>query len=591
MKKLTIIILSTVVIASAFIIYSRVDQKVVVSTSSKDTSSVAPPFMVYEHSAWVDSVLNSLTPDERIAQLIVVAAYSNRGEEHRKEILKLINDQKVGGLIFFQGGPGRQAALLNEYQRAAEVPLLVAIDAEWGLGMRLDSTISFPYQMTLGAIRNNELIYDMGKEIARQLKRSGIHVNLAPVVDVNNNPANPVINYRSFGENKYNVAEKGIAYMKGMQDQNILTTAKHFPGHGDTGTDSHYALPQINHPRQRLDSLELYPFRKLIEAGAGGIMVAHLNVPALDPTVGLPSTLSKPIITGLLKEELGYKGLIVTDAMNMKGVTRSNPPGVVDKDAILAGNDMLEFTEDVPRAIAEIRKALEQGLISQDEINAKCRKMLAVKQWVKLNKYAPVEIDNIVSDLNTPAAKALNRKLIEASITVLNNKDNLIPVHKHDSLRIASVSFGVEEETVFQEALSRHREIKHFVLSKNAQQAEVAKLIEQLKPYNLIIGALHESSTRPANRLYISTPVQEMISKLSEQDNLIMAVFKNPYVLDKLKKIEQADALLITYQDNTYAEQGAAQLILGCASSNGRLPVSIGDKFSAGDGLKLNCTH
>ncbi|WP_237708846.1 glycoside hydrolase family 3 protein [Gillisia marina] len=276
--------------------------------------SIKPPeFLQYTHSVWVDSIMKTMSLEERIAQLIMVAAYSNRGEEHKQEILKQVKKHKIGGLIFFQGGPVRQVKLMNEYQAASKVPLLSAIDAEWGIGMRLDSTVSYPFQMSLGAIQNNSLIYEMGVEVAKQIKRVGLHLNFAPVVDVNNNAANPVINFRSFGENKFNVAEKGIAYMRGLQDNGVLPTAKHFPGHGDTDTDSHYALPRITHSRARLDETELYPFREIIKAGIGGVMVAHLDIPALDST-GVPSTLSKPIISGLLKDELGFQGLIVTDA-------------------------------------------------------------------------------------------------------------------------------------------------------------------------------------------------------------------------------------------------------------------------------------
>ncbi|HEX6224424.1 MAG TPA: glycoside hydrolase family 3 N-terminal domain-containing protein, partial [Chryseolinea sp.] len=340
---------------------------------SAQTAVSAPTFLQYMNHHWVDSVFKTLNTDERIAQLIMVAAYSDRDEDHKKEILRTIREQKVGGLIFFQGGPIRQSRLINEYQAESKVPLLIAMDAEWGLGMRLDSTISFPFQMTLGAVQNDSLIYQMGAEVARQLKRAGIHVNFAPVVDVNNNPGNPVINYRSFGEDKNNVARKAIAYMKGMQDNGIITTAKHFPGHGDTGTDSHYALPQINHSRERLDSLELYPFREIIRAGIAGVMVAHLNIPVLDSSAR-PSTLSKAIITDLLRNDLGFNGLIVTDAMNMRAVTASNPPGVVDRDALIAGNDMLEFTEDVVRTISEVKKAIKLGLITQKEIDEKCKK-------------------------------------------------------------------------------------------------------------------------------------------------------------------------------------------------------------------------
>ena len=267
---------------------------------AQDTIKTTPEFLKYSHSEWVDSIMQELTPNERIAQLIMVAAYSNRDKKHKQEILKLIQEQKIGGLIFFQGDPKSQVSLMNNYQQASKVPLLGAIDAEWGLGMRLDNTISYPFQMALGAIQDNELIYDMGAEIARQVKRTGLHLNFAPVVDVNNNPNNPVINFRSFGEDKYNVADKGIAYMQGMQAEHVLTTAKHFPGHGDTDTDSHYTLPQINHPLERLDSLEMYPFRKLVNAGVGGVMVAHLDIPALDST-RVPSTLSK-VKTLLLAE-------------------------------------------------------------------------------------------------------------------------------------------------------------------------------------------------------------------------------------------------------------------------------------------------
>ncbi|HYC84635.1 MAG TPA: glycoside hydrolase family 3 N-terminal domain-containing protein [Chryseosolibacter sp.] len=553
---------------------------------SASAQNVQPPFLTYRNNHWVDSVFNSLTTDERIAQLIVAAAFSNRGPEHADEIRKLITEQKIGGLIFLQGGPVREAALINDYQAISKVPLLIAMDAEWGLGMRLDSTISFPYQMTLGAIRDNALIYQMGVDVARQMKRAGIHTNFAPVMDVNNNPANPVINFRSFGENKLNVTQKGIAYMKGMQDNNILTTAKHFPGHGDTGTDSHYALPVINHPRERLDSLELYPFREIIRAGVGGIMVAHLNIPALD-TSKSPSTLSRKIITDLLKKELGFEGVVVTDAMNMKGVTASNPPGVVDKDAILAGNDVLEFTENVPRAIEEIRKAIRQGLITQKEIDDRCRKMLAVKYWVGLNKFKPILLKGMNKDLNTPEAKLLNRKLTEASLTVLNNGGDVVPLQRLDTLRIASVAFGVEKETVFQRTLSLYTEVKHFILPKTATSKQVNIVKEQLKDYNLVIGSVHDDAGRPWNRLTLPDTILTFVSELAAKPNVIFSVFKNPYVLDKIKDIEKARALIMTYQDNSNAEELTAQLIFGGIGASGQLPVTIGSKYGAGHGLEV----
>ncbi len=559
---------------------------IVIASSAQNNEHKIPEFVQYENSKWVDSIMKTLSPDERIAQLIMVAAYSNRGDEHRQEILKLIQEQKIGGLIFFQGGPVRQVRLMNEYQAYSQVPLLGAIDAEWGVGMRLDSTISYPFQMALGAIQDESLIYDMGAEIARQIKRTGLHLNFAPVLDVNNNPNNPVINYRSFGEDKYNVTRKSIAYMRGMQDQQLLTTAKHFPGHGDTDVDSHYALPQIKHSRARLDSLELYPFREVVKAGIGGVMVAHLDIPALDST-GVPSTLSRPIITTLLKEELGFKGLTVTDAMNMKGVTEGNEPGIVDKDAILAGNDLLEFTEDVPKAIEEIRKAINQGLISQKEIDRRVRKLLAVKYWVGLNNFEPTSLLNIIEDLNTPEANLLNRKLTEASLTVLKNEQEILPIKELNGLRVASVSIGADKLTPFQESLALYTKVQHFNLKNEATSTQIDSVKSMMANYDLVITGIHDDSKFPRNTIKMNDSVKAFLKQVISEKTTVVALFKNPYVMDKLDNIENAAGLIIAYQDTKNSQELAAQLIFGGLSANGKLPVSVGEKFKAGDGLEV----
>ena len=546
-----------------------------------------PDFLECTNSKWVDSIMQDLTPNERIAQLIMVAAYSNRDLKHKEEIVKLIKEQKIGGLIFFQGTAKKQVQLMNDYQLVSKVPLLGAIDAEWGLGMRLDNTISFPFQMALGAIKDDTLLYKMGEEVARQIKRTGLHMNFAPVVDVNNNPNNPVINYRSFGEDKVKVAEKGIAYMKGMQDERILTTAKHFPGHGDTDTDSHKALPQINHPFTRLDTLEMYPFKKLIDAGVGGVMVAHLNIPALDSS-GVPSTLSKKIISGILKEKLGFKGLIVTDAMNMKGVTTGNEPGVVDKKAIIAGNDLLEFTEDVPKAIAEVRKAINMGIISQKDIDEKCRKVLAVKQWVGLNNYEPLKTANIDKELNNSYAKYLQQKLVEKSLTVLKNDNEIIPLRRLDTLKIASISIGADKKTTFQESLGWYTKIDHFQLKNNATASQISVVKEKLKNYNVVIAGLHDHSKYPRNSIRYSAQVLKFIAEIAQNEHSIFSVFKNPYTLNKIENIEDAPVLIEAYQDSELSEQKAAQLIFGGFKADGKLPVSVGDKFKAGDGIETS---
>ncbi len=547
--------------------------------------NTSPPFLKHTHSNWVDSVFQSLTPEERIAQLIMVAAYSNRDAAHKQEILNLIKNYKIGGLVFFQGGPVRQASLTNAYQKASDVPLLLAMDAEWGVGMRLDSTTNFPFQMTLGAIKDDDLVYQMGKEIARQFKRLGMHFNFAPVVDVNNNAQNPVINFRSFGEDKYNVAQKGIAYMKGMQSGHVLSSAKHFPGHGDTDTDSHYALPVIKHSRERLDSLEIYPFRKIIDAGVDGVMVAHLSIPSLDDTPNLPSTLSKPIVTGLLKEELGFNGLAVTDAMNMKGVTKGNTPGTVDMKAMLAGNDLLEFTEDVPKAIEEIKKAIETGKLSQEAIDMRCRKVLAAKQWVGLDQFKPIEMAGIANEMTTPTTKLLNRKLYEASLTVLKNEQNLLPLRKLDTLKVASISLGATSQTDFQKMLSRYTQVDHFYLSEKSTKADVVR--SKLKDYNLVIVGVHDSRRFPYNRNSFSTDVNNFIGELATSGKAVFAVFKNPYVLDKLKNIHQSNGLIVTHQDNQDAEELAAQLIFGGVGASGKMPVTANQHFKAGDGLEI----
>ncbi|MEO1654689.1 MAG: glycoside hydrolase family 3 N-terminal domain-containing protein, partial [Bacteroidota bacterium] len=348
---------------------------------------------------WVDSVFNTLSEDEKIGQLFSIRAYSNKTETHYQEIEAIIKKYKVGGLTFFQGSPYQQARLTNRYQKLSPVPLMIAIDAEWGLGMRLDSTISFPHQMTLGAIQEDSIIYEMGVEIGKHCQRIGIHVNFAPVVDVNNNPYNPVIGDRSFGENKSNVARKGIAYMKGMQAQGIIANAKHFPGHGDTNKDSHLTLPVINHSRSRIDSLELYPFKSLINAGLMSTMVAHLKIPSLDSRPNLPTTLSDKVVNQLLVDELGFKGLVFTDALEMKGVANYFPPGEISLRALKAGNDVLLLPNDLGEAIRLIKAALQKNELSWDYVDKKVKKILSAKYFNGLHEYQPIPLNGIQQDL------------------------------------------------------------------------------------------------------------------------------------------------------------------------------------------------
>jgi beta-N-acetylhexosaminidase len=546
-----------------------------------------PPFLNSTGKSWVDSVFARLTPEERIGQLFMVAAYSNSDKTHIKEVVKLIKENAIGGLIFFQGGPLREARLTNEYQEISKVPLLISIDGEWGLAMRLDSTVQYPRQMTLGAIQDDSLIYEMGKEIAAECKRMGIQVNLAPVADVNNNPNNPVISNRSFGENKYNVARKAAMYMKGMQDAGVLANAKHFPGHGDTDSDSHKTLPTINQCRERMDTLELFPFRELIRQGLGSIMVAHLYVPCYDTTKNTASTLSKKVVTDLLKDTLGFKGLVFTDALNMKGVAKYFEPGEVDLKALLAGNDVLLFSGDVPKAEAAIRAAVEKGEISQDEIDSRCKKILSAKYWAGLNKKPRVNTQNLYEDLNNTRADLINRKLADASMTLLSNEHDLLPLKRLDTLKIAAVSLGYGSNTDFQAVLSDYAPVTSFSIDKDAKPNLGDSLLNQLSSFNAIILCVNNTNNNPKKDFGLTPLIKHLIDTLSTlpHKHIITDVFANPYMLSLFPSLDKSEALVLSYEWSAYTQLSSAELIFGGISSKGKLPVSISPRFKAGAGI------
>jgi len=552
--------------------------------SSENTGSRSIDWETLMHDPWVDSVMNTLTPTEKLSQLFLVTTYSNRDVAYENQLVEFVEKNRVGGVIFFQGGPVRQANLTNRLQEAANVPLFVAMDAEWGLAMRLDSTVRFPYNMALGAIAEPSLIYETGAAIARHCKRSGVHIDFAPVIDVNNNPANPVINFRSFGENREEVRWRGYEFVKGMQDEGVIAVAKHFPGHGDTGTDSHLDLPIIRHDRARLDSVELYPFRFLIDQGVGGVMVAHLNVPALD-TGGIATTLSEKVVTGLLKNELGYNGLVFTDALNMKGVTKYYDPGVVDMKAFIAGNDVLLFSEDVPKAIEEIRKAIRNGDITSEEIDMRCRKTLAAKLWVGLDHYKPVETRHLVEDLNTSMDSYLNMQLAEASLTMLNNKNGLLPLNELDTLKIACVSVGVSGLTKFQKVVSRYTGVDNFALPKTATADEVKNLQSKLLGYNLILTGLHGMAVYPRNNFGVSENELSFLQWVAASGKGVITVFGNPYLLAGIENVTSAEGLIVAYQETDFTQMTAAELIFGGIGAAGHLPVSIGDIYNQGEGF------
>lgn len=558
----------------------------VVTVSRQLSAQSHTPFIdfINQEHEWVDSVFKKLNKRERIAQMFMVRAHTNLGDAYSDSVAKVIKKQKLGGVVLFQGGPHRHADLINRYQQLSKVPLLMALDGEWGLGMRLmDSTISFPYQMALGAVQDEPLIYQMGQEVGRHFKRIGLNVNFAPDVDVNNNPNNPVINFRSFGENKFNVTRKGGAYMKGMMDAGLIITLKHFPGHGDTDVDSHYDLPSLNFTTARLDSLEMYPFRELIKQGASGVMVAHMNIPALDTTANLPSSLSKNVITGILKEQMGFRGLTFTDAMDMKGVVKYFQDGEADVRAIIAGNDVLELSENSKRAIKKVRKAIRKDRLSWNDINARVKKILAAKYWLGLNQWQVTATENLYQDLNNEQARALNQQLADAAITLLKG-DSLIRQLKPTE-RTALVSIGVDELSTFQQLLGVHFENSlHFVLPAKATSAEVAKVADELKNYKQVLVAVHDQRLRPQSKLNYSQEVNLFISELAGR-NAVFNVFANPYSIAAFPGLEDAGALVVAYQNDASFQRAVVKLITGQLKANGKLPVTINSFFKYGDGF------
>ncbi len=537
-------------------------------------------------NAWVDSVYQSMTPDERIAQLMMIAAFSNRDSTHIRDVECHVRELKVGGIIFFKGSPHKQAALTNNYQALAKVPLIIGIDGEWGLSMRLDSTPVFPRQMAIGASRDEHLMYDLGRVIGRQCKRMGIHWNFAPDVDVNNNPNNPVINDRSFGENRELVASLGIQYARGLQDEHIIASAKHFPGHGDVETDSHYGLPVVKGDRKRLDSLELYPFRALIKANVMSIMAAHLNVPAID-TTNTPSSVSKPIITGLLRNELGYEGLIITDALNMKGVADFYLPGEVAAKAFEAGNDVLLFVEDVPMAMLRIKEAIEKNEITWEQIERSCKKILAAKYWCGLNNYKPIELANLTNDLNCCETYLMTKKVIKQGIVIAKNEDKLIPLQHPEEYNIAVLSLGIAEFTAFQEMCTNYINADFYSIDKNETPQYFDSLYWiLLNKYDLLIVSLHNTSRFVSKQLGLTQNQIAFANRVfASGKKTILINHGNPYILGQFRGIKNA---IVAYEDLEEYNRASAQVLFGATKATGHLPVTVNEKFPMGIGETHN---
>ena len=534
---------------------------------------------------WVDGVYQNMTLDEKIGQLFMVQVFSDKGVAHKNEILQLIKEQHIGGVIFSKGGPVRQAKLNNELQKASKIPLLVGMDAEWGLSMRLDSTYAFPWNMTLGAIKNNALIEQTGKHIGEHCQRLGVHFNFAPVVDINTNPNNPIIGNRSFGEDRDRITQQSLAFMKGMQGAGVLANAKHFPGHGDTDTDSHKTLPTIGFTAQRIDSVEIYPYRELIKEGLSSVMVAHLNVPALEPRDGYPSSISKNIVTNILKDSLGFKGLIFTDALNMKGASNFSAPGDIDLAAFLAGNDVLLISENVKLAVAKISQALSDGLFEESRLEHSVKKILMAKYKLGLNNYQPVELENLVEDLNRLKDDLIYEKLIENAITVVKNESQVLPIKQLETKNIAYVKMGNADGTYFLNQLKKYTKVDEIKADK------LDELINKLKKYNTVIIGLHKSSDNPWRSYKFSDKELVWLYEIARTNKVILDVFANPYSLLDLKTSENIKAIIVSYQNGKVEQEKSAQLIFGAIDAKGSLPVSAGGYFKTGVGIQLKAIN
>ncbi len=548
------------------------------------TSSLfAPPSKIEnKHSStWAETTFDSLSVDERLAQLFMIEVRPTFGAKHLAAVERTIKEHKVGGVIFFKGDPTEQVKLTNKYQQMSKTKMLVAIDGEWGLAMRLSNTISYPYQLGLGSIKNEEVIYEMGKEIGRQCKRIGVHVNFAPVIDVNNNPNNPVINYRSFGEDPGNVCTKGWAYASGMQDAGIIACAKHFPGHGDTDVDSHKDLPVINHSMERLREIEFQPFQYLTSMGVMSVMTAHLYIPAIDSRKNIAVSISDKAINGILRREMGFTGLSFTDALNMQGVAKYHTDGELELKALMAGNDILLAPGDIPKAIRLMKKAMAEGRLSEEYVWNKVLKVLNYKHAMGLHEWEPLKEYGVEEDLNNTRAKYINYKLVEQSFCLAKDDNGILPIDPKNGKKILSIAIGDGSKTRFQQELMSLGNVQSMSISKNASASQFESLKNEIAAYDIAVVSLHKTSKYPPN-FGVTTTAANFISDIGKMSNTLLVNFGNPY---NLKKFTRQNSVLLAYEDQEAHQVKAAQAVFGVTAINGSLAVTVGDEYIASMGI------
>lgn len=527
--------------------------------------------------AWVSKTYSSLSQDEKLGQLFIVALYVNRGEEEINKVRNLVVNEKLGGLILMQDDAARHIALLNEFQSKSKVPMMIGMDAEWGLYQRIAAAKKFPWAMTLGAIQDKSLITEMSAKIAEDAKRMGVNWDFAPVADVNTNPNNPIIGNRSFGSEVDNVVKSALAYSAGLQNSNVLAAIKHFPGHGDTSTDSHHDLPVVSHDLKRLNEVELAPFKALTDKGIGGVMVAHLYVPALEKQPGVPASVSKSIITGLLKEKYGYKGLIITDALNMGAVAKRYKPGELDALAFKAGNDIMLFSDGVKEGKRLIQQAIDKGEISQDRVEESVKKILLTKYYLGLTQYVPKNPENINRDLNNDSHTKTVQKMYTNALTLLKDEKKLLPLNCKETYYYVPL-----EEAPYQ-TFADQLNLGTSVIVKRANE------ISSIPANSKVIVGFHKDNSTAYKPYKISDASKKVLADLSKNQNIILNIFGSAYALKDVD-ISKISTVLVAYENNDDSMTATAKALHGQTKIHGRLPVLVNDKLKAGMGMDLNPT-
>ncbi len=547
------------------------------------TGAFAQNWRVQDYShPWVDSLMRTLSFRDKLAQMMMVTTWSNQ-DANPNQIGELITKHKIGGIMFLQGSPEKQAQFTNYYQSLSQVPLFVSIDGEWGLSMRLKTLQKFPHHITLGAIENDSLICQTGYAVGLQCKALGVTMNFGPVADVNTNPRNPIIGFRSFGEEPNEVARRAALYMRGMQDAGIISVAKHFPGHGDSETDSHTDLPFIGHTRARLDSVELLPFRRTIKDGIMGVMVAHLEVPALDSTLHMPSSLSKPIVTGLLQHELGFKGLTITDALNMKGVAARYPSGLAEAEAARAGNDILLYAENVPKALDIMMEWVKEGKLDSLDLENRVRKILYFKTLVGLDHYVPVEANGVSEALEDLHPLELNMQVAMEAVTLISDRFEWLPLQSRQKQRIAVWEIGKSADQPFSKYIKNYRPVTILHTTREAGFDTFALMIDSIaQNFDLVIIGIHNQPTWTQKSRELPQWLVQGIYDLQTRINVIPVLFGNLYALQNLPNL---NCVMLAYEDEPEFQYVAAKIITGELPALGKLPATAWKGYEKGMGI------